>query len=238
MIQELRKLKGTPYLWVSLVAMTLFPVLIWVSWLIKSYVFEPTDLHKINLMLLASVHCKITFPALVMVLIKVDHDVHGIKSGFYLPNKKTKLIYQKITFAFAWMLVLMVWSLVLNTGVAWLMFKNFDIVALSIEDLKYYFLVVLLAVTMENMSFILVMAFKNYYMPLLIFIGSLIAGYGLQLLGDFYFIFSGLPKYMVLEADQKFALAINIGAMVIIGSVLVRVIKSLFDEAEKEIIHE
>lgn len=201
MMTEFRKLKRTHFYWLSMVAITIVPFLLFFFYWIGGVSFTSSDFNKSNLLLLSSIHNKITFPLLVIILAKVDGGVKGLKSLGYLPRSKDQFIVSKLLFSFLWMLVLLIVSILWHLGLGSLIYSPNEIFKVIIKSLSDYGLVLIFGFSIQCLALLIYYLLDNYLYTLIILIASLMIGYGLQLYKDFGYLPSYLAKYFVLKAD-------------------------------------
>ena len=127
----------------------------------------------------------------------------------------------------------MVMSVFMTLAVCWFIFSDISVLTFIIYDLHLYFFVFLLGCTMISISFMAVMIFNSYLYPMIAFMISLLAGYLIQLFGDYYFFFSGIPKYIVLKPATSPGLLLNLPVMLGVAIGLIVYVQVMFDKKWK-----
>lgn len=234
MIQELKKLKNTHYGWMSFLILGIAPLLCLFLWTID--VFRPgvETLNKINLFLLGSFHGKVVFPILALLTFRIDRGLEGVKRAYYLPIKKSKIIYQKVLFTYVWVIALFAFSLLINTIVHWSIFNDWLFFQQFLKSWKSYLLVFLLGITMVNLAYTLFIMFDNYLLTLLLLLSSMLLGFTLQSKGHYFFIIYSISKGVLNTSGHKTELLINLGLMCLVSLMMIYKIKTLFKKIEKE----
>jgi hypothetical protein len=210
MLLEFKKLKRTHFYWISYLAIGMMPILLFFFNRIGGITFRPSDLNKINLLLLSSVHTKITFPFIILLLAKMDGGVKGIKSGLYLPLRKDLLILSKLYFSFIWMVGLVIFSMLLNTFLGWFIFNTNEVWYEIMSNFLDYGIIILLAFSFQCLALFVYYLIDHYILTLVIFIMSLFVSYGLQLFRDFKFLSSYLSKYFLLKQSLTINISIHL----------------------------
>ena len=201
MMMEFKKLKRTHFYWISMLAVAIVPFLLFFFYWIGGISFTQSDFNTSNLLLLSSIHNKITFPLIVIILAKIDGGVKGLKSLGYLPKTRDQFIVSKLLFSFLWMMILLILSIVFHLGLGSLIYSPSEIIKVIIKSLSDYGLVLIFGFSIQCLALLIYYLLDNYLYTLIILIASILIGYGLQLYKDFSYLHSYLAKYFVLKAD-------------------------------------
>ena len=216
MMTEFKKLKRTHFYWISMIAVAMAPFLLFFFYWIGGISFSYWDFNKSNLFLLSSLHNKITFPLIVIILAQIDGGIKGLKTLDFLPRTRNQFIVAKLLFSFLWMLVLIIFSILWHLGLGSLIYSPGEIFKVIMKSMGDYGLVLLFAISVQCLSLLIYYLLDNYSYTLITLLASLVIGYGLQLYKDFSYLPSYLTKYFVLKADMDINMFYHLMSMVMV----------------------